>query len=82
MSSSQVSMISMIISMVLLKQSSSKFNIVRLDEIDAGLDTNNRIQFVNTCIELIKILELDQVIMISHNMMELNSINIDLIEIK
>lgn len=82
MSSSQVSMISMIISMVLLKQSSSEFNIVRLDEIDAGLDTNNRIQFVNTCMELIKILEIDQVIMVSHNMMELNSINIDLIEIR
>ena len=81
MSSSQVSMISMIISVVLLKQSSSKFNIVRLDEIDAGLDTNNRIQFVNILIELIKILEIDQVIMVSHNMMELNSNNIDLIEI-
>ena len=81
MSSSQVSMISMIISVVLLKQSSSKFNIVRIDEIDAGLDTNNRIQFVNILIELIKILEIDQVIMVSHNMMELNSNNIDLIEI-
>ena len=81
MSSSQVSMISMIISMVLLKQSSSIYNIVRLDEIDAGLDTNNRIEFINICMRLIDILGIDQVIMVSHNMMELNSINIDLIEI-
>lgn len=81
MSSSQVSMISMIISMVLLKQSSSKYTIVRLDEIDAGLDTENRIKFVNICMKLIDILELDQVIMISHNMMELNSVNVDLIEL-
>ena len=83
MSSSQVSMLSMIISMVLLKQSSSIFNIVRFDEIDAGLDTNNRIEFVNNiCNRLINVLEIDQVIMISHNMMELNSANIELIEIK
>ena len=46
MSGGEKAMISMIISLALLKQSSTKYNIVKLDEIDAPLDTTNRTQFI------------------------------------
>ena len=71
----------MILSFTMLKQSSSTFNILRLDEIDGGLDTNNRIQFINVLKELMNILSVDQLIMVSHNN-ELSTENIDKIVLK
>jgi DNA repair exonuclease SbcCD ATPase subunit len=63
MSTSEICMISLIISFTLLIQSSSSYNILRLDEIDGGLDGENRANFLN----LISRLNLSQCIMISHN---------------
>lgn len=68
MSTSQVSMISMALSFALLYNSSSKYNIPRLDEIDAGLDTYNRgvfIQFLNNILDK---LGCEQSFVISHSM--------------
>lgn len=72
MSNAQVSMIQMIISFVLLNQSSPKYNIAKLDEPDSMLDTKNRLQFVNAFEMIRKILGIEQAIVISHN----NEINL------
>jgi len=67
MSLSQRSMISMIISFSLLNQSSNKYNILKLDEIDGGLDAMQRRVFINVLYKLINVLNIDQSIIISHN---------------
>ena len=80
-STAQKSLIAMILSFTMLKQSSGVFNILRLDEIDGGLDTNNRIQFMTVLKELMNILSVDQLIMVSHNN-ELSTEDVDIILLK
>ena len=67
MSDSQLSMISMIISFVLLHQSSECYNIIKLDEVDGSLDNTNRLQFATLINKIIDILNFHQCIIISHN---------------
>jgi DNA repair exonuclease SbcCD ATPase subunit len=81
MSTSQICMISMILSFSLLYQSSTKYNILKLDEIDGGLDNSNRLQFTYVFDQLISMLKVEQSIMISHNV-EMNLSNADLIILK
>jgi len=81
MSMAQRSVISMIISFALLHQSSTKYNIVALDEIDGPLDTNNRIGFINLLDNLMNILKCEQAFIISHNS-ELITSNCDVILLK
>lgn len=81
MSTSQICMISMIISFVLLYQSSSKYNIIKMDEIDGGLDTENRLQFLSVLDNLQSMLNVEQCIMISHNT-EMDLSNCDIIQLK
>lgn len=81
MSASQIAMISMIISFALLHKSSSTYNIVKLDEVDGALDTNNRMQFIVLLQKMMDMLRYNQCIMISHNS-EINTANVDLILLK
>ena len=81
MSTAQICMISMIVSFALLYQSSSKYNILHLDEIDGGLDTRNRLQFTYLLNQLMDLLECEQCIMVSHNN-ELNTEDADIILLK
>lgn len=81
MSTSQICMISMILSFVMLQQSSSRYNILKLDEIDGGLDTQNRLQFFNILDRIMEILNTEQVIIISHNS-EMDYSNCDIIQLK
>lgn len=81
MSTAQICMISMIVSFSLLYQSSSKYNILHLDEIDGGLDTKNRLQFTYLLNQLMDLLECEQCIMVSHNN-ELNTEEADIILLK
>lgn len=81
MSTSQICMISMILSFVMLQQSSTKYNILKLDEIDGGLDTKNRLQFLHVLEELMLMLNVEQCIMISHNT-EMDLSNCDIIQLK
>ncbi len=67
-SGAQISMMSMIINLVLLHQASTKFNIAELDELDGQLDHYNRGQFVNVLFYSMKILEIDQLFLISHSL--------------
>ena len=67
MSSSQKGMISMILSFSLLHHSSTKYNIIKLDEIDGPLDYNNRLFFIDVLNRIMDIMGTEQCIMISHN---------------
>lgn len=68
MSASQICMISMIISFAMLYNSSSCYNILKLDEIDAALDNENRIKFVEMLDQIMNIMHCEQCFIISHNM--------------
>lgn len=81
MSTGQICMISMIVSFAMLFQSSTKYNILKLDEIDGGLDTTNRLHFLQVLDQLISLLGCEQVIMISHNN-EINHSMCDIIQLK
>lgn len=80
MSTAQICMISMVLSFVLLKQSSTRYNILKLDEIDGALDTQNRIHFLNVLNSLIDLLNVEQCFMISHNT-EMSLSNCDVIDL-
>ena len=67
MSSAQISMISMILSFALLHNSSTKYNIIKLDEIDGPLDESNRILFTEVLNRIMDIMNTEQWALISHN---------------
>ena len=81
MSSSQIGMISMILSFALLHHSSTTYNIIKLDEIDGPLDYNNRVYFMDVLNSIMDIMDTEQCIMISHNS-ELQVDNSDVILLK
>jgi len=81
MSTSQICIISMIISFAMLYNSSSCYNILKLDEIDGGLDTNNRFYFVQMLDNIMKIMNCQQCFIISHNM-ELDTVDVHTIEMR
>ena len=78
LSGGELAIVSMIISFSLLYQASSKYNILKLDEVDGTLDTNNRRQFILVLEQLMDILHSAQTIIISHNG-ELNLDSADII---
>jgi hypothetical protein len=80
-SNSQKCMIGTIMNLVLLYQASTKYDIVCMDEIDGALDSYNRYEFINTVYQLIKILNINQLIMISHNI-ESDLSSVDVIKLK
>ena len=67
MSSSQLTMISMILSFSLLAASSTEYNIIKLDEIDDPLDEPNRAAFALLLDNIMDIMHTEQCIMISHS---------------
>lgn len=81
MSSSQSTMISMILSFALLYTSSTEYNIIKLDEIDDPLDEPNRAAFAQLLNRIMEIMGTEQCIMISHSS-ELIVENADIILLK
>ena len=77
-SRSQICMMGMIISLVMRNQSSTRFNITSLDEIDSGLDHDNRYLFVDVLYKIISILNIEQLFIVSHSI-ELSTSNVDVI---
>jgi len=67
LSESQRSLIGVILSFVLLFQSSTNYNIVRLDEVDESLDTENRLSFGILLDDLIRRLRFEQLFYVTHN---------------
>lgn len=81
MSLSERCMIGMIISFAILQQASTDYNILILDEIDGGLDSENRIMFLTVLEEIINMLNVEQCFIISHND-EINLNDCDIIQLK
>lgn len=67
MSSAQIALISMIISISLLSQTSTRLNIIVGDEIDAPFDSGNRREFLSILSELMTLVQSSQCVLISHN---------------
>lgn len=67
MSTSQICMLGMVISFAILYNSSRTYNIIKLDEIDGGLDTKNRTGFINVLTRLTELINCEQCFIISHN---------------
>lgn len=65
-SGGEKSMLAMVLSSALLQQSSTSYNILRLDEIDGTLDQSNRAMFIEVLSIIIEELGIDNCIMISH----------------
>ena len=65
-STSEKCMVAMIMSFILAFQGSNIYNIVRLDEIDGGLDQYNRCIFPQILNNIMGILNIDQCIIVSH----------------
>ena len=66
-STSEKSMIAMTMSFALDFHSSPLYNIVRLDEIDGGLDQDNRSMFPIVCRRMVEMLNIEQCFVISHS---------------
>ena len=81
MSSAQKALISMIISFSLLQQSSTKYNVLVLDEYDGCMDQTNRFAFVQLLDNLMGMLQCEQCFIVSHNS-ELDTTNCDIIVLK
>ena len=79
-STSQICIMGMIVNLVLRYQASSKYNITLLDEIDGGLDHNNRYLFVGILEKIVEILQIDQLFIISHSVESALS-NVDVIQL-
>lgn len=79
-STSQKCMIGMVLAFALMSQGSVKYNIPRLDEVDSGLDTENRARAVQMVMSLIDIMNVEQCLMISHNT-EFEAYNADIIHV-
>lgn len=67
MSCAEITLLSMILSISLLGQTSSKLNIIIGDEIDGPFDMDNRREFFNILYQLMNIVQAQQCILISHN---------------
>ncbi len=66
-SSGEMALTTISISLALIEQSITGFNVLALDEIDGPLDTENRAAFLNIIDTQIKKLGIEQVFIISHN---------------
>lgn len=67
-STAQKCMIGLVFSCVAMMKSSLKYNIPRFDEIDGGLDQQNRTMFINVLNYILDFMHCDQCIICSHNM--------------
>lgn len=66
-STAQKCMIGLVFSCVAMMKSSLKYNIPRMDELDGGLDQNNRITFIIVLNQILDIMNSEQCIICSHN---------------
>ena len=81
LSAGQSSLINMVISFALVKQSSSKYNILTADELDGPLDPKNRRHFLTAVNDVMHLVNANQSIMISHNS-EISNSECDIILLK
>jgi len=80
-SQSELALSSIAISFALAKYTSTKYNILLLDEIDAGLDDNNKQSFLTLLESQMNILKAEQIFIISHNLSNMNDVPMDCIKL-
>lgn len=80
-SQSELSLITMALSFALSYKASGNYNILLLDEIDAGLDEYNRHAFLKMLDQQIEMLDAEQVFIISHNISQMANIPMDVIQL-
>lgn len=68
-SQGESSFISIVLSLSLIIQSMTKYDIISLDELDGPLDTKNREEFIKVLYTFIEQVKCEQVFLISHNNM-------------
>lgn len=80
-SQSEVSLITMALSFALANKASDAYNIILLDEIDAGLDESNRSAFLKMLYTQMVALKSEQVFIISHNLTQMVNVPMDCIRL-
>jgi len=80
-SQSEISLITMALSFALANRASGVYNILLLDEIDAGLDESNRSAFLKMLYTQMDTLKAEQVFIISHNLSQMINIPMDCIRL-
>ena len=78
-SQSEVALSTMALSFALANNAISKYNILLLDEIDAGLDETNRASFLKMLYMQMSKLHAEQVFIISHNLSQMTNVPMDCI---
>ena len=78
-SQSEVALATMALSFALATNASNKYNILLLDEIDAGLDDTNRASFLKMLYMQMDKIHAEQVFIISHNLSQMTNVPMDCI---
>lgn len=79
-SQSEIALIIMALSFALSNKATGNYNILLLDEIDAGLDEDNRSAFLKMLYMQMSELNAEQVFIISHNLNQMINIPMDVIK--
>lgn len=80
-SQSENAMITMALSFALSNKASDIYNILSLDEVDAGFDETNRSSFLKMLYLQMNVLKVEQAFMISHNLSQMINIPMDVIKL-
>lgn len=80
-SQSEIALMTMAISFALSNRATGNYNILLIDEIDAGLDEDNRAAFLKMLYAQISALKAEQVFIISHNLNQMINIPMDVIKL-
>ena len=78
-SQSEIALVTMALSFALANRVSGTYNILLLDEIDAGLDEDNRSAFLKMLYTQMNTLDAEQVFIISHNLSQMVNVPMDCI---
>ena len=78
-SQSEVALATLALSFALATNASNKYNILLLDEMDAGLDDTNRASFLKMLYMQIEKIHAEQVFIISHNLSQMTNVPMDCI---
>jgi hypothetical protein len=80
-SQSENALMTMALSFALMNRATGQYNVLLLDEMDAGLDDENRAAFLQMLDAQMRELKAEQVFMISHNMSQMINIPMDCIQL-
>lgn len=80
-SQSEVALGTMALSFALANNATGIYNILLIDELDAGLDSNNRSSFLKMLYAQMEELNAEQVFIISHNLSQMTNIPMDCIRL-